>query len=212
MASGFSRTISVLKPPIGPLIRSIRLAARRLLQARGFTLAAILTLALGLGGTTAVFSVVNAVLLRPLPYPRPDRLVSLSHTLVVGGVLRVDQTDASILFYRRHHRAFAHLGGYQITAAGVASTTGTDAERVPAGRVTADLFPALQVTPLLGRLIADADDRPGAAPVVVIAERLWTRKYAGDPGLRESPDSDRWGLPRGHRHPAGRRSLSGGGH
>ena len=164
-------------------MRSLRLAARRLAHARGFTLAAILTLALGLGGTTIVFSVVNAVLLRPLPYPEADRLVSLSHTLVVGGELRVDQTDASILFYRRHSRAFTHLGGYQTSAAGVASAGGTDAERVPAARVTADVFPALQVSPLLGRVLTGSDDRPAAAPVVVIAERLWARKYGRDPGV-----------------------------
>ena len=164
-------------------MRSLRLAARRLAHARGFTIAAILTLALGLGGTTTVFSVVNAVLLRPLPYPAPDRLVSLSHTLVVGGVLRVDQTDASILFYQRHSRAFTHLGGYQASAAGVASASGTDAERVPAGRVTAGVFPALQVSPIHGRVFNESDDRPGAAPVVVIAERLWARKYGRDPGV-----------------------------
>jgi predicted permease len=164
-------------------MRSLRLAARRLAHARGFTLAAILTLALGLGGTTTVFSVVNAVLLRPLPYPAADRLVSLSHTLVVGGVLRVDQTDASILFYGRHSRAFTHLGGYQASAAAVASASGTDAERVPAGRVTAGLFPALQVSPILGRVPDESDDRPGAAPVVVIAERLWARKYGRNPGV-----------------------------
>jgi len=168
------------------VIRSLRLAGRRLAQARGFALAAILALGLGLGGTTAIFSVVNAVLIRPLPFPAPDRLVSLSHSLVVGRVIAVDQTDASLLFYRRHHRAFLHLGGYQITAAALASGRGMDAERLPAGRVTSDVFPALGVSPLLGRTFADADDRPGAAPVALIGERLWARKYARDPGLLNS--------------------------
>ena len=165
------------------LTQSLHHAARRLVYARGLTLAAILTLTLGLAATTTVFTVVNAVLLRPLPYPVPDRLVSLSHTLVVGGSLRVDQSDASILFYHRHHRAFTHLGGYQVTAAGVGPVSGTDAERVPAGRVTADLFAALGVSPLRGRLFLESDDQPGAAPVVVFAERLWRRKYGGDPGI-----------------------------
>jgi len=165
------------------LTQSLHHASRRLIHARGLAIAAILTLALGLAATTTVFTVVNAVLLRPLPYPRPDRLVSLSHTLVVGGDLRVDQSDASILFYGRHHRAFSHFGGYQATAAGVGPVSGADAERVPAGRVTAELFPTLGVVPLRGRLFSESDDRPGAAPVVVLAERLWLRKYGGDLGV-----------------------------
>src|SRR3972149_9329151 len=93
------------------LTQSLPPAARRLISARGLAFAAVLTLALGLVATTTVFTVVNAVLLRPLPYPMPDRLVSLSHTLVVGGSLGVDQADASILFFGRHHRAFTPFGG-----------------------------------------------------------------------------------------------------
>jgi predicted permease len=137
----------------------------------------------GLAATTTVFTLVNAVLLRPLPYPRPEKLLSLSHTLVVGGDLRVEQSDASLLFYGRHQRAFSHLGGYQAGAAGIGPSTGADAERVPASRVTAGFFPAMGVVPLHGRLFSDSDDRPGAAPVAVASERLWRRKYGGEPGL-----------------------------
>lgn len=168
------------------LIRSLRHAARRLRRERGFSFATVATLTLGLGATTTVFTVVNAVLLRPLPYPEPDRLVSLSHTLVVGGTLRVDQSDASLLFYRRHNSAFTYLGGYQASAAGLAPIGGIEAERVAAGRVTADLFPALRVTPLRGRLFTDADDRPNAPPVAIISERLWVRKYGRDVGVVNS--------------------------
>ncbi len=165
------------------LTQSLQHAARRLVYARGLAFAAILTLALGLAATTTVFTVVNAVLLRPLPYPMPDRLVSLSHTLVVGGSLRVGQSGASILFYGPHNRSFTHFGGYHVTAAGLGPVSGVDAERVPASRVTADLFPALGVLPLRGRLFAESDDQPGAAPVVLFAERLWRRKYGGEPGI-----------------------------
>src|SRR6185503_2201975 len=83
----------------------------------------------------------------------------------------------------RHNRAFSSLGGYQLAAAGLGPVSGTDAERVLAGRVTADVFPALRVSPLRGRLFTESDDTPGAAPVVVIGERLWTRKYGRDPGI-----------------------------
>jgi predicted permease len=165
------------------LAQSLRHAARRLVRARGLALAAILTLSLGLASIATVFTVVNAVLLRPLPYPEPERLVSLTHTLEVGGGLRVDQADAGILFYGRHQRSFTHFGGYQPTAAALGPVSGTDAERVPAARVTAALFPALGVATLRGRLIADTDDRPGAAPVVLFSERLWRRKYGGEPGI-----------------------------
>jgi predicted permease len=158
-------------------------AARRLVRGRGVTVAAVLTLGLGLGAVTAVFTVVRSVLLRPLPYPAPDRLVFLSHTLVVGGVLHADQSDATLLSYGRHNRSFAHFGGYQVGAAAVADEGGADAERVASSRVTAELFPALAVPALAGRVFTDADDRPGAAPVAVIGERLWTRKYGGDPRL-----------------------------
>jgi putative ABC transport system permease protein len=162
---------------------SLRHAVRRLARARGFTAAAVLTLMLGIGATTAVFCIVYAVLLRPLPYSSPERLVSLSHTLVAGALLRADQSDASILFYQRHSRAFTHIGGYQVAAAGLAAAEGADAERVPAGRVTSGLFGALRVSPLRGRLFTASDDQPGAAPVAVIGERLWNRKYGRDPGM-----------------------------
>jgi predicted permease len=165
------------------LSRSLRHAFGRLVRAPGLSLTAVLTLTLGLAATTTVFTLVHAVLMRPLPYPAPDQLVSLSHTLVVNGDLRVEQSDASLLFYRRHQRAFAHLGGYQVTSVGVGPSSGADAEHVPAARVTADLFPALRVAPLRGRLFSDSDDRPGAAPVVAISEPLWRRKYGGDPGI-----------------------------
>jgi predicted permease len=165
------------------LTQSLRRAARRLVHARGLALAAILTLSLGIASITSVFTVVNAVLLRPLPYPMPERLVDLSHTLEVGGGLRVDQSDAGLLFYGRHQQSFTHFGGYQATAAGLGPVSGFDAERVPAGRVTAGLFPALGVTPLRGRLFAESDDRPGSAPVVLLSERLWRRKYGGEPGI-----------------------------
>jgi predicted permease len=165
------------------LTRSLRHAFVRLVHAPGISLAAILTLALGLAATTTVFTLVNAVLVRPLPYPAPDQLVSVTHTLVVNGDLQVEQSDATLLFYGRHQRAFAHFGGYQVTSVGMGPVSGGDAEHVPAARVTADLFPVLQVAPLRGRLFAGSDDQPGAPPVVAIGEPLWRRKYGGDPSI-----------------------------
>ena len=164
------------------IARLIQWAARRLIRSRGFTTAGFLTLTIGLGCATAVFSIVNAVLLRPLPYPQSERLVSVSHTLQVHGNLRVDQSDASLLFFERHHGMFTQFGGYQTVGAALGPTADADAERVAAGRVTAGVFEALRVSPLRGRLFTAADDEPGAAPVVILAERLW-RRLGGDSGL-----------------------------
>src|SRR5262249_19954689 len=116
-------------------------------------------------------------------YPRSDRLVAISHTLVVGSTLTAEQSDASILFYQRHNRTLSHFGGYQLTAAAIWPAGGGDAGRVPGNRVTAGLFRAVPIAPLAGRLFTDDDDRPGAAPVAIVAERLWSRKYGRDTSL-----------------------------
>ncbi len=163
--------------------RSIRWAVRRLRRSPGFTIAAFVTLTVGLACATTVFSLVHGVLLRPLPYPRSERLVSVSHTLQVHGSLQVDQSDASLLFFQRHHRVFTDFGGYQTVAVALGPTPGADAERVAAGRVTSGVFDALRVSPLRGRLFTPADDQPGAAPVVIVAERLWLRAFGGDSAL-----------------------------
>src|ERR1051325_7891337 len=91
----------------------LRHALRRLRSAPAFTITAALTLTLGIGATTAVFSVVHGVLLEPLPYDQPDRLVDLSHTLVVSGVTRVDQSDASYLYYRGANHVFTGVAAYR---------------------------------------------------------------------------------------------------
>ena len=91
-------------------LRSLHHAVRRLMRAWRFSVGVVLMLALGLGATTTVFAIVYSVLLRPLPFPDPGQLVSLSHTLVVNGTLRVNQTDASLLFLERHHRPFTQVG------------------------------------------------------------------------------------------------------
>ena len=168
--------------------QTVRQATRRLLRARGFSIAAILTLTLGIGATTAVFSIVNAVLLRPLPYASPDQLVDLSHTLAVSGVTRVDQSDATYLFYRRANRVFADVGVYRTIGVNVGRLDGatsgdTRAERVPAARVSASTLTVLGATPIHGRAFRENEDRPDAPPVVLLAQRLWERKYGADPAI-----------------------------
>jgi predicted permease len=172
-------------PSVVRLTHTFRHAIRRLGRAPGFTAAALLTITLGIGATTTVFTVVNAVLLRPLPYPRADQLVDLSHTLTISGVSRVDQSDATFLYYRREARSFAEVGIYRMTGVNVgrvagAATSGNGAERVSAGVVSARTFTVLAATPLAGRTFRDADNEPGAPRVVLIGQRLWERTLEGD--------------------------------
>ena len=167
----------------------LRLAARRLRRAPAFAVAAALTLTLGIGATTAVFSVINGVLLRPLPYPRPEQLVDLSHTISISGVSRIDQSDATYLYYRRANRAFVDVAAYRVADVNVGllgrTASGDDAraERVAAGRVSASVFNVLGVRPLRGRALTDGDDEPGAPRVVVLGQAFWERKFGGDPAV-----------------------------
>ncbi|HTR76641.1 MAG TPA: ADOP family duplicated permease, partial [Gemmatimonadaceae bacterium] len=163
----------------------VRPAVRRLLRAPAFTAAAVFTLALGIGGASAVFTVINGVLLQPLPYDHADRLVDLSHTLAVSGVLNVDQSDATYLVYRAENHAFTDVGIYRSTAVnngGLVGSAGAAApERVPAALMSAGTFAVLGAAPARGRLLTDDDGKPGAPPVVVIGQELWRRTFAESP-------------------------------
>ncbi len=166
----------------------LRHALRRLARARVFAVASTLTLMLGIAGATAVFTMVNSVLLRPLPYQNPEQLVDLTHTLVVSGVAHVDQSDATYLVYRRDNHVFADIGAYRSSAVNLdvstaARSTGAAPERVTATLASASLFNVLRVPPHIGRALTEADDQPGAPPVVVIGARLWQRDFASDPTI-----------------------------
>ncbi len=159
----------------------LRFAARRLLRVPSFTIATIVVLALGIGATTAVFSIVNGVLLRPLPYPQSDRLVALKHTLEVSGVKDADQSDASLLLYQEHARAFDGIAGARFTDVNLGPTSTSDrAERVSTAQTTANLFDVLRVQPMLGRPFRAGEDRVGAAPVAILSYELWQQRFHGD--------------------------------
>jgi putative ABC transport system permease protein len=193
-----------------------RYALRRLGGAPGFTTAVLLMLALGIGATTAVFSVVYGVLLRPLPYDGAGRLVGMSHTIAISGVDRVDQSDGTYLLYRRHARSFESMGAYRTADVNVGGLGGQEvqAERVAAAVVTVSLLPTLRAAPVLGRALREDDDRPGAPPVVILSQELWRRKFGGDPGVigRElvidgRPREVVGIMPQGFHFPAARTAL-----
>lgn len=167
------------------VLRDLRIAARRLRRSPGFVAAAVLVLALGIGATTAAFSVVDAVLLKPLPYPRPDRLVRLTHAASFAGPSELDQSDATVLLYQRHAAAFDGVAAWwadNVDANVEPSAPGETPTRVRIARVTANLLDVLRVRPALGRSFVPGEDRAGAARVVLLSDRLWRQRYRGDPG------------------------------
>ena len=161
------------------LLATVRPTLRRLSRTPGFTSVCILTLGLGIAGTTAAFSVVNAVLLRPLPYHEPERLVQLWHAAPGLGIPQVEQSDASYIQYHdKATRSFASVASYRPTSASL--TGAQDPERVSASLMTASLIPTLGVSPMLGRNFSEDEDRPGGSPVVILSHALWQRRYGAD--------------------------------
>jgi predicted permease len=162
-----------------------RHALRRLRGAPGFAAAVVAMLALGIGATAAVFGVVDGILLRPLPFAEPARLVGLSHSIQIAGLNTVQQSDASFLLYQRHARAFDGVAAWRERDVNVAapSAAASGAERVVAVGVSASFFPVLGVRPLAGRGFVEGEDRVGAPPLVVLSEPLWRRKFGADPAI-----------------------------
>jgi putative ABC transport system permease protein len=146
----------------------------------GFTAMAVLTLALGIGATTAIFTVVNAVLLRPLPYPHPEELVYVQEILVKYGAEPFTGVN-EFTAWRDQSRTLSPVAAY--TDCWFNLTGGGEPERITAGLATSAFFSLLRVRPLTGRLFLPEEDRPGAPPVVILSEALWKRRYGGDPSV-----------------------------
>jgi putative ABC transport system permease protein len=153
------------------LLQDLRYGIRLLLKQPGFTAVAIITLALGIGANTAIFSVVNAVLLRPLPYPDPDRLVTL----------RSNQSLPDLEDIRAQSQSFEAFGGAVMQAQDF--TGEAEPLQVQAALVNADLFKALGVKAAIGRTISEEEDRIGGEPVVVLSAAFWQRHFGGRPDV-----------------------------
>jgi putative ABC transport system permease protein len=160
--------------------RDVRHMGRGLRRSPGFAIAVILTLALGIGGNTAIFSVVDQMLLRPLPYPAGDQLVRIYETGLAGGAAdQMSVSPANWLDWQRDSRTFQAFAAWRTlsyTLTGVGEPT-----RVNAQLVSSEFFPLLGVKPLLGRTVSEQDDRPNAPLVAVLSHELWQRRFAGDP-------------------------------
>jgi putative ABC transport system permease protein len=163
------------------LLRDVRYAARTLAQNPGFALLTILCLALGIGVNGTIFSVVDTVSIRPLPFRDPDRLARLYTSQQANGVNRGGVSFLDVGDWKTRTHAFQEIAAF--TSRSLTLSDGDEPERFNGTTITANLFPMLGVQPILGRQMRAEEDRPGAPPVVILSHGVWQRRYAGDPSI-----------------------------
>jgi len=188
-SSGRAKTSSNSPPPgaqtgslLGALWRDVRYGARSLRKAPGFTAIATITLALGIGATTAMFSVLDAVLLRPLPFAQPEQLVRVFNTY--GSPTNLQSLSAvDFLALREDTRAFSSIASFRLPNDGFSYVTGDRAERVYGAIVSANFFSTLGVRAMLGRTFQVGDDADGAPPTAVLSYAFWRQRLGSDPAI-----------------------------
>ncbi|HVF27964.1 MAG TPA: ABC transporter permease, partial [Pyrinomonadaceae bacterium] len=164
---------------MGTLWQDLRYGARMLLKKPGFTFVAVITLALGIGANTAIFSVVNAVLLRPLPYPQPQQLVWIWETNPKNDIKEEPASVPNFADWRSQNGSFSEMAAFSGTAPVL--TDAGEPERLPGTAVTANFFAAVGVGPALGRGFVDEENTPGKNRVVILSHGLWQRRFNADP-------------------------------
>jgi putative ABC transport system permease protein len=162
------------------LLQDLWYGVRTLRKSPGFTAIAVLTLGLGVGANTVIFSVVNAVMLRPLPYDQPDRLMMLFHSYSKLGIDLGTVSPHGYSIYNQNARSFSSMGAYTGFRAPQNLTGNGEPERVKTLLATASLFQTLGVRPLLGRTYTDEEDQAGKPHVAVLSYGLWQRRFGGD--------------------------------
>jgi putative ABC transport system permease protein len=159
----------------------IRYALRNLLRRPAFTLIAVVTLALGIGANTAIFSAINALLLKPLPFPELDRVVAIWDKLPSRGVMHNEVTMANYLDWQSQNQSFEQLALYRWWSANI---TGIDPpERIQGFLVTANFLDAIGMKPIMGRNFSAEENQPGKDAVAIITHSLWQRRFGGDPNI-----------------------------
>src|SRR5215203_5189273 len=163
------------------LLQDIRFGLRMLLKSPSISIVATIALALGIGANTAIFSVVNAVLLRPLPFPDPNSLVAVFETDTQRGLQRGSHSYPNFFDLRTQNTVFErvacyHSGDYIMTGRG-------EPARLQGAVVTADLFPLLGVAPMSGRTFVPDEDKPGNSRVVILSQGLFQKRFNSDPAL-----------------------------
>jgi putative ABC transport system permease protein len=199
---------------MGTLRQDVQYGFRMLMKRPGFTAVAVLALALGIGANTAIFSVVNAVLLRPLPYDEPERLVMVWGSAPQLGFDVLPATAAESVEWRERNRVFEHVAAFQSWTWNMTGNNGP--EQIQGARTSAALFPALGVKPVLGRTFLPEEDKVGGAKVVLMGHGLWRRSFGADPSvigrtitLNNQSYTVIGVMPQGFRFPGGENMLPG---
>jgi len=165
------------------MFKDLRYAIRSLWRQPGFAVITVLTLALGIGANTAVFSVVNGVLLRPLPYPEPERLEYITSQFPTLGFNQFWISPPEFLEFRDHTQAFESVGAYVVSAVNFGTTPPS---RPVSAQVTPELMPTLGVQPFLGRWFTAADSAPNAPPVAILSWEVWQQSLGGAPVIGQT--------------------------
>ena len=166
------------------LLQDLKYGLRTLTKSRGFTIVAVITLALGIGASTAVFSLVNAILLKPLPYPNSERIVIPWRLAPAGLNLGYEEIPWDLREFhvlRRELKAFQHLGAFKSDSFNL--TGSGDPLRLEGIRASAGFFPALGLAPQIGRFFTSAEDQPGHEHEVILTDQLWRDRFSSDPAI-----------------------------
>lgn len=161
------------------LLQDVKFALRWYRKNPGFALTAVAVMALGIGANTAIFSIINGVLLKPLPYSDPDRLMFIREAMNGFSIMAVSYPN--FLDWRARNKSFTDLAAFRSSPFNL--TGSGDGERLRGRMVSASFFSILNVKPILGCTFNEQEDRAGGRPVVLISEVLWKRRFSGDPGL-----------------------------
>src|SRR5262245_33582575 len=160
------------------MLRNAWYALRNLRRTPAFTATVVLTLAIGIGANTALFSIIDSVLLRPLPYPNGKQLMMVYESMPRLNTDRNVVSPANWLDWQRANQSFESLAAWNVGA--MTFTGGTEPERLNCQLVSSEFLPTLRVAPQLGRIFTSDDDQPGANRVVILSHRLWQRLFGGD--------------------------------
>src|SRR5688572_16992233 len=179
MATGMPGAVMRIQQALEHLRQDVRYAVRGFRHSLGFTATVVLMLTLGIGANTAIFSIVDRLLIRDLPYPESSELVMMYESFPTTP--RGSVSMSNWLDWQRLNQSLESLAAWNTTSETFAGDG--DAELVQGQIVSAEFFPTLKVAPLMGRTFSAEDDRPGAAPVIILSHRLWERRFNKDAGI-----------------------------